>query len=142
MQTGDKMPPKKDAKPEEQAAATAGSACFYVKHGEARQTLFNSDCWASTLLDTIREVAGCDPDTACDLQDGETGAVLGLAKLDVRASARPLITPARAYVLVVPQYATEGPEEGLVVGVEALYTPPEGESLPPPPPPAGGKPTK
>ncbi|KAG8466245.1 hypothetical protein KFE25_002001 [Diacronema lutheri] len=112
----------------------AGVTWFYVKHGEAQKTLFNSDCWALTLMDTVKEVAAVAPDKVCDLQDGETGTLLGIPTQEARLNAATLVKPTRSYVLVAPQYATDGPTAGAVIGIETLYTPPAGENLPPPPP--------
>mmetsp|Transcript_5597 Transcript_5597/g.14627 ORF Transcript_5597/g.14627 Transcript_5597/m.14627 type:complete len:134 (-) Transcript_5597:171-572(-) len=123
------MPPKgKDKGADE---ATAGVTWFYVKHGAAQKSLFNADCWAFTLLDQVKETAAQAPDAVCDLQDGETGALLGLPEVDPRASASALVKAAGVYILVRPLYAADGPPA--VTGMETLYTPPEGEALPPAP---------
>lgn len=132
------MPPKKVV----EEVDTTGISWFYVKHGEAQRTLFNSDCWAATLLQTVKEVAGVASDMLCDLQDSETGLLLGLPTLGVRVDATTVIKPMKAYILVAPQLGTEGPNVGAVVGIETLYTPPEGEKLPPPPPAPDAKPKK
>lgn len=122
------MPPKAA---KEEPTAPVGVHWFYVKHGEAQKTLFNSNCWVATLMDTIKESAAVAPDAVCDLQDGETGALLGMNAQKPRVEATTLIRPTKAYVLVKPLMSDDNP--GVVTGIETLYTPPEGEALPPAP---------
>mmetsp|Transcript_4290 Transcript_4290/g.11125 ORF Transcript_4290/g.11125 Transcript_4290/m.11125 type:complete len:135 (+) Transcript_4290:119-523(+) len=125
--------PKKDKQPDN-SAELQGISWFYVKHGSAQRTLFNADCWAGTLLDAVKSRCGVEKGAICDLQDGESGTLAGLPKLEPRADASAVLRPTKDYVLVKPIYSTEGPNEGAVTGIETLYEPPEGENLPPPPP--------
>lgn len=122
------MPPKAT---KEDVAPPVGIHWFYVKHGEAQKTLFNSNCWVATLMDMIKESAAVAPDAVCDLQDAETGALLGLNAQKPRVEAIALIRPTKAYILVKPIMSEETP--GVVSRIETLYRPPEGEALPPPP---------
>jgi hypothetical protein len=122
------MPPKAA---KEEAPTPVGIHWFYVKHGAAQKTLFNSNCWVATLMDMIKEAAAVAPDSVCDLQDAETGALLGMNKQEPRTEAHTLIRPTKSYVLVKPLTSDDNP--GVVTSVETLYTPPEGEALPPAP---------
>jgi hypothetical protein len=130
---------KKEKAGADESPDAAGISWLYVKHGAAQKTLFNASCGVATLLDTLKEAAAVAPDAVIDLQDAETGLLLNMPKQDARADAAALIRPTKAYVLVKPQYAADGPNAGAVVGIETLYQPPEGEELPPSPPPPDAK---